>query len=247
MEFHIVTLFPDIYPGFLRYSISGRALSNGLWKFKTYNIRDFSKQRRNIVDGKRFGGGEGMVIRVDVLDNALERISKEIHKENKDFINSKVKIIYFTPKGKLLDQDLVKKFVINSNSIILLCGRYEGVDQRIFSLWEIEEISVGDYILSSGDSAAFIFMDACIRLIPGVIRKENALIEESFELNLLEYPLYTKPKVWKDLEVPQVLLNGNHKEINLWRIDQSKKITMERRLDLWEKYKKDFIKRSSKD
>jgi len=224
----VLTLFPELYPGPLASSLSGKALQDGLWQLETLNIRDFAHDKHKQVDDICFGGGAGMVLRPDVVDRAMEAACQHTKK--------KPRLIYLTPRGTPLQQSFVHKIIEKKDPVILLCGRYEGVDQRIVDIWEMEEVSVGDYVLSCGDIAALAFIDACVRLLPGVMGKAESLIQESFELDLLEYPQYTRPRVWKDHEVPDVLLSGHHGNIEAWRREQAEKITKLRRPDLWTLY-----------
>lgn len=225
----VLTLFPEIYPGPLAVSLAGKALQEGIWQLETVNIRDFALDKHKQVDDVCFGGGAGMVMRPDVIDRALET-AVERCSENP-------KIIYFTPRGMPLKQKRVREIMHDRTPVILLCGRYEGVDQRVIEAWDMEEVSIGDYILSCGDMAALTFLDACVRLLPGVVGSEESLIEESFELDLLEYPQYTRPQVWKERDVPAVLLSGHHAEIRSWRRAQAESITQRRRPDLWSAYR----------
>lgn len=224
---NILTLFPDMFPGLLQESLSGKALDKGMWSYETVNIRDFAEGVHKAVDDTPYGGGAGMVMRADVIEKALLFIKKPGRK------------IYLSPRGKPLTQTLVQE-LSREPEVTLLCGRYEGVDQRILDTHEFEEISVGDYVLSGGEPATLVLMDACIRLLPGVMGNEDATTEESFANNLLEYPHYTRPDAWtaadgKTYSVPDVLKSGNHQEIEHWRQEQSQKITKERRPDLLKK------------
>jgi len=227
----LVTLFPEMFPGPLAYSLAGKALEDGIWNLNTVAIRDFSLSKHNTVDDTCFGGGAGMVLRPDVVDRALDAATKE---------NPEGRIIYLTPRGKPLIQEDVRELALHSPGMVILCGRYEGVDQRVLDDWQerrgLEEYSLGDYILSGGEIAAFALLDACIRLLPGVVGSEESLQDESFELELLEYPQYTRPQQWNDRMVPDVLLSGHHQKIQDWRREQAKRITRERRPDLWAKY-----------
>ncbi len=230
LHFKIMTLFPDMFPGPLGQSISGRALKNDLWRLSLINIRDYATDKHKTVDDTPFGGGAGMVLKPDVLSNVAEA-QKPLGR-----------FIYMSPRGKTLTQDLAKELVQEEN-ITILCGRYEGVDQRFLDAYDIEEVSVGDYVLSGGEMAALTLMDACIRLIPDVMGNQETTDEESFENGLLEYPLYTRPAEWeapdgKTYTVPDPLKSGNHAYINEWRHEEAIKITQERRPDLWENYKK---------
>ena len=227
---HILTLFPEMFPGPLSFSIIGKALKEKIWSINLINIQNFSKKGPKYVDDKPYGGGSGMIIKSEVVHEALKKTIKKIKTD--------YSIVYLTPKGKKLDQRRVKKFTKKKN-IILVCGKYEGIDQRVIDARNIEELSIGDYVLSGGEIGAFVIIDTIVRQIPGVIGNSDSLKEESFERNLLEYPQYTKPKNWEKKDVPEVLLSGDHAKIKGWRLDQSEDITRRRRPDLWEKYKKD--------
>ena len=231
MKFNILTLFPEIFPGPLNHSLTGKALKNKLFKINAINIRDFSRTKSKTVDDKPFGGGAGMIIKPDVLQSSLNH-AKKITK------GSKEKILYFSPSGKKINQKLVND-LINFKEIILICGKYEGVDQRFIDYNRIEEISLGDYIISGGELAAFILIDACVRLIPEVLGNNNSLNVESFNDNLLEYSQYTKPYEWKNIKVPEILLSGNHKKISDWRLKNSLEKTKKIRPDLYELYLKE--------
>ena len=220
----VLSLFPDMFPGTLEFSIAGKALRNNLWSLKTVNIRHFSNDKNGKVDEAPFGGGPGMVINPEVLDKALKSVSQE-----------KGRRIYLSPRGKKFDQEFAKK-LSKEKGAVFICGRYEGVDERFLIYNDIEEISVGDFVLSGGEIGAQLIMDATVRLIPDVVGNAVGLMDESFERHLLEYPLYTQPRVWNDMEVPEILLSGNHKEIQLWKLKMSEKLTQLRRPDLWLKY-----------
>ena len=204
-----------------------KALEKKLWSLEIINIRDYAKDKHKTVDDTPFGGGSGMVMRADVIANSLD----------KNISNKKEPIIYFSPKGKKFDQSYAKKIIKNKN-INIICGHFEGVDQRLLETRNIEEVSIGDFILSGGEIGAFVIIDTIVRLIPGVLGNPNSLTEETFEENLLEYPQYTKPQKWEEKEVPNVLLAGDHAKIKDWRLAQSEDITRRRRPDLWKKYKK---------
>lgn len=226
-----LTLFPEMFPGCLGASLAGKALEEGIWQLDTVNIREYAYNKHGNVDDKSFGGGTGMVIRPDVLGSVLDNLLDK---------HPGTKLVYPSPRGQVFSQDKAHD-LIKTPHITFLCGRFEGIDERIITHYNIEEISIGDYILSGGEPAALVMMDACVRLLPGVISKEEALEEESFRSNndfsgLLEYPHYTRPSVWREMEVPEVLLSGNHAEIKKWRLQQSQAITKIRRKDLWEKY-----------
>ena len=201
-------------------------LLNNLWKLKVVNIRDAADDKHKTVDDTPYGGGSGMLLKADVLAKSLD--------ENK---NESGRILYLSPKGKKFDQNLAKELA-NEKSLSLICGHFEGVDERILSTRNIEEISIGDYVLSGGESAAYVVIDSILRLLPGVLGNENSKLDETFENGLLEYPQYTKPQIWEEKAVPDVLLSGDHNKIKHWRLSQSEAITRVRRPDLWEKYKK---------
>ena len=223
----IFTLYPEMFPGPLDIGLNKKARDKKLWSLEVVNIRDYSFDKHKTVDDTPFGGGSGMLMRADIVANSLD----------KNISNNNEPIIFLSPKGKTFDQYYAKK-ILNKN-INLICGHFEGIDQRLLENRNIEEVSVGDFILSGGEIAAFAFIDAIVRLIPGVLGNSSSLTEETFENNLLEYPQYTKPQIWEEKSVPDVLLSGDHAKIKDWRLAQSKDITRRRRPDLWEKYKKD--------
>ena len=222
----IFTLYPDFFPGILNKGIYGRAIEKSLWNLDVINIRDYAKDKHKTVDDTPYGGGEGMVLKPDIVAKALDQNLKKNEK-----------VIYLTPKGKTFDQNKAKKF-LNEKKINILCGHFEGIDQRVIESRGIEEISIGDYILSGGETAAYVILDSILRLVPGVLGNENSYKDESFENGLLEYPQYTKPQIWEKTPVPEVLLSGDHSKIKDWRLSQSEAITRHRRPDLWQKYKK---------
>jgi len=223
----IFTLYPEIFPGPLNKGLYGKALSNKIWNLDIINIRDSAEDKHKTVDDTPFGGGSGMLIKPDVLARSIDQ-----------HINKSEKIFYLSPKGKLFNQETAKS-LSKEHCINLICGHFEGVDQRLLETRNIEEISVGDYILSGGETAAFIIIDSILRLVPGILGNEKSVYEESFENGLLEYPQYTKPQLWKEKNVPDILLSGDHSKIKDWRLSQSEAITRHRRPDLWQKYKKD--------
>ena len=225
--FRIFTLYPEFYPGFLNKGLYGKALSKNIWDLEIVNIRDFANDKHKTVDDTPYGGGSGMLMRPDVLANSLDKK-----------IKSTEKIIYLSPKGKLFNQNMARK-LSKEKTINLICGHFEGVDQRLIESRGIEEISIGDFILSGGEAASFIVLDSILRLIPGIIGNNKSISDESFENNLLEYPQYTKPQIWEKKVIPEVLLSGDHAKIKDWRLSQSEAITRDRRPDLWQKYKKD--------
>ena len=222
----IFTLYPDFFPGILGKGIYGRAIEKSLWNLNVINIRDYADDKHKTVDDTPYGGGEGMVLKPDVVAKALDQNLKKDEK-----------IIYLTPKGKTFDQNTAKNFLKNKK-INILCGHFEGIDQRVIDSRGIEEISIGDFILSGGETAAYVILDSILRLVPGVLGNENSNKDESFENGLLEYPQYTKPQIWEKITVPEVLLSGDHSKIKDWRLSQSEAITRIRRPDLWQKYKK---------
>lgn len=229
MKFSILTLFPEMFPGLLNHSIPGRALKNKKFSIETFNIREYSHLKNNSIDGKPIGGGAGMIMRPDILQKALNHV---LEKQK----GSSIKTIYFTPKGRVLKQDIIKE-VTNYDNIIIICGRYEGIDQRFVENNNVDEISVGDYILTGGEIPAFILIDACIRLIPEVLGNRKSLNSESFENTLLEYPQYTKPLDWEGNRVPKVLFSGNHVAVEKWRLTKAQETTKKARPDLWKLYK----------
>ena len=228
---NIFTLYPDVFPGVLGQGIYERASNKNIWELNVKNIRDYASDKHLTVDDKPFGGGSGMVMKADVINRCLDKNSNNF------------KTYYLSPRGKLFNQDLANQ-ISNLDGINLLCGHFEGVDQRVLDYKKIEEISIGDFILSGGESAAIIILDAVLRLIPGVLGNENSIKDESFTDNLLEYPQYTQPRVWNNLEVPSVLLSGNHAEIKDWRLNQSQSITRNLRPDLWSRYTKSKDKKN---
>lgn len=218
---HVLTLFPEMFPGSLGHSIAGKALEQGLWALETVDIRDFAGDKHRTVDDAPFGGGPGMVMRPDVVDRALAATD-----------GGDAPVIYLTPHGEPLGQELVQSLAMGSG-VVLLCGRFEGIDQRVIDLHEPREVSIGDFVLSGGEPAAAALIDACVRLLPSVLGDERSLEEESFENGLLEYPHYTRPSEWRGLTVPDVLLSGHHERIQMWRTEQAKQLTRERRPDMW--------------
>ena len=223
----IFTLYPEYFPGYLNKGLFGKAMNEKIWNLETVNIRDYSLDKHKTVDDTPYGGGNGMLIKADVLAKSLD-----------DNIKKKEKIIYLSPKGKLFDHQYAKE-LSKEKTINFICGHFEGIDERIIQSRDIEEVSIGDFILSGGEVATFVVLDAILRFLPGVLGNENSSEEESFENGLLEYPQYTKPQIWEDKGVPDVLLSGDHAKIKDWRLSQSEAITRDRRPDLWKKYKKD--------
>ncbi|MBI2256333.1 MAG: tRNA (guanosine(37)-N1)-methyltransferase TrmD [Proteobacteria bacterium] len=216
-----------MFPGPLGQSLAGKALEKGIWRLETMQIRDFATDKHRTVDDTPFGGGAGMVMRPDVVDAALAAATQDGLKP----------AIYLTPRGRLLKQDLVQELAAGPG-VVLLCGRYEGLDERVIEARGLLEVSLGDFVLSGGEPAALALIDACVRLLPGVMGAQATLDEESFETGLLEYPHYTRPAEWKDKKVPEVLISGHHERIQSWRQRQSEETTKLRRPDLWDAYLK---------
>lgn len=224
----MLTLFPEMFPGPLAHSLAGKALTEGLWSLDAVNIRDFATDRHSTVDDTPFGGGPGMVMRADVIDAAID-----------DAAIAGAPLVYLTPRGTPLSQEIAAELA-DGPGVTLICGRYEGVDQRVLDEREVTEISLGDFVLSGGEPAALALLDACVRLLPGVMGAEASLEEESFARGLLEYPHYTRPAEWCGRKVPDVLLSGHHRNIYAWRMEQAEMITQARRPDLWDRYQKDL-------
>ena len=222
----VFTLYPEVFPGPLSKGLYGKALSNKLWNLNVINIRDVATDKHKTVDDTPYGGGTGMLLKADVLANALDQNNKKGQR-----------VFYLSPKGKKFDQKLALD-LSKEKSISLICGHFEGVDERVLTTRNIEEISVGDYILSGGETAALVVLDSILRLLPGVLGNDKSSLDETFENGLLEYPQYTKPQIWEEKSVPDVLLSGDHSKIKDWRLSQSEAITRVRRPDLWQKYKK---------
>jgi tRNA (guanine37-N1)-methyltransferase len=216
----VLTLFPEMFPGPLGLSLAGKALANGLWSLDPVNVRDFATDKHRTVDDTPFGGGAGMVMRPDIIDAAVASVADGRP------------IIALTPRGRLFTQSLAADLA-RTPGVILLCGRYEGIDQRVIDARDMIEVAIGDYILSGGEPAALVILDAIIRLLPGVMGAAASAEDESFSTGLLEYPHYTRPADWNGRRVPEVLLSGNHAAITAWRRQQSKHTTRERRPDLW--------------
>ena len=215
----IFTLYPEYFPGYLNKGLFGKAMNEKIWNLETVNIRDYSIDKHKTVDDTPYGGGNGMLIKADVLAKSLD-----------DNIKKKEKIIYLSPKGKLFNHQYAKE-LSSEKTINFICGHFEGIDERIIQSRDIEEVSIGDFILSGGEVATFVILDAILRFLPGVLGNENSSEEESFENGLLEYPQYTKPQIWEDKGVPDVLLSGEHAKIKDWRLNQSEAITRDRRPD----------------
>ena len=222
----VFTLYPDCFPGPLDKGLYGKAMEKKIWDLKTVDIREYALDKHKTVDDTPYGGGSGMLLKPDVVAKSLDAN-----------IKNGEKIFYLSPRGKVFNQNIAKK-ISKENKVNLICGHFEGIDQRVLDNREIEEISIGDFVLSGGETASYVFLDAILRLIPGVIGNEESKNEESFENGLLEYPQYTKPQIWEEKSVPNVLLSGDHAKIKDWRLTQSKAITRDRRPDLWQKYNK---------
>jgi len=222
----VFTLYPEVFPGPLAEGLYGKALTNKLWNLNLINIRDAATDKHKTVDDTPYGGGTGMLLKADVLANSLDQNVKKGER-----------IFYLSPKGKKFDQKFAQD-LSKEKSISLICGHFEGVDERVLTTRNIEEISIGDYVLSGGETAALVVLDSILRLLPGVLGNNKSSDDETFENGLLEYPQYTKPQIWEKKTVPDVLLSGDHSKIKDWRLSQSEAITRVRRPDLWQKYKK---------
>ena len=220
----VLTLFPEMFPGPLGVSLAGKALGNGTWSLDAVDIRSFATDAHRTVDDSPFGGGPGMVLRPDVVDAALAAQTQPGPR------------IYLSPRGRVLDQQRIRDLAAGPG-LVVLCGRFEGLDQRVIEERQLEEVSLGDFVLSGGEPAAIALIDACVRLLPGVVGAAETLIEESFEAGLLEYPHYTRPQLWRGRAVPEILLSGNHAKIKAWRRAEAEAATRTRRPDLWERYR----------
>ncbi|AHC73465.1 tRNA (guanine-N1)-methyltransferase [Candidatus Endolissoclinum faulkneri L5] len=222
----VLTLFPTMFPGPLGLSLAGKALNSGIWNLKTLDIRNFAPNKSRSVDDYPFGGGSGMVMRPDVVDTALEAVADRPGPR-----------LYPSPRGAIFDQSWAK-ILAKEPGAVIFCGRYEGLDERVIKARKLKEVSIGDFVLSGGEPAALIIMDALIRLLPGVLRTTTALTEESFENGLLEYPLYTHPRNWNGIIVPEILTSGDHAKVKAWKRLEAESITRKRRPDLWKQYMK---------
>lgn len=222
----ILTLFPEMFPGPLGHSLIGKALEKNLWQLDIVDIRGFAEDKHQTVDDTCFGGGPGMVMRPDVVDKALASVMEK----------GKARLFHLTPRGQVFKQKFAQDMVQSPLPFVFLCGRYEGIDQRVLEAWDAEDISLGDFVLTGGELAAMTILDSVLRLMPGVIGDETSLEEESFSQGLLEYAHYTRPRIWQTRAVPEVLLSGHHENIAKWRQDQAEAITRERRPDLWDQY-----------
>ncbi|MEI8394580.1 MAG: tRNA (guanosine(37)-N1)-methyltransferase TrmD [Rhodospirillaceae bacterium] len=230
----VLTLFPEMFPGPLGVSLAGKALENGVWALETVDIRGFARDKHRSVDDTPFGGGPGMVMRPDVLEAALVAAAGDPESPERG------RVLYLSPRGRVLDRELVRELAAEPR-VTLLCGRYEGVDERVIEAQRLEEVSLGDFVLSGGEPAALVLIDACVRLLPGVMGNAETAGEESFERGLLEYPHYTRPALWTDgrgqtRAVPEVLLSGHHEKVDAWRLAEAERITRARRPDLWSRY-----------
>jgi tRNA (guanine37-N1)-methyltransferase len=221
----VLTLFPGMFPGPLGQSLAGRALETGVWSLDVTNIRDFAGDRHKTVDDTPFGGGAGMVLRPDIVDAAVDSVADGRP------------VVCLTPRGRRFTQADAQRFASgpedSSSGLVLLCGRYEGIDQRVIDARAMDEISIGDYVLSGGEVAALVLLDSIVRLLPGVMGAPESAVDESFSAGLLEYPHYTRPAEWQGRRVPDVLLSGHHGAVAAWRQAESERITRERRPDLW--------------
>jgi tRNA (guanine37-N1)-methyltransferase len=217
----VLTLFPEMFPGPLAHSLAGRALQSAIWSLHAVNIRDFATDRHRTVDDAPFGGGAGMVLRPDVVDTAIASVADDRP------------LVFLTPRGRRLTQRDVQHYAATPG-IVLLCGRYEGVDQRVIEARAMQEVSIGDYVLSGGELAALVLLDAAVRLLPGVMGAAESAADESFSHHLLEYPHYTRPADWQGRRVPEVLLSGHHAAVAAWRRAEAEHVTRELRPDLWE-------------
>lgn len=223
----VLTLFPGMFPGTLGESLAGTALENGLWNLETVDIRGFASDKHRSVDDTPFGGGPGMVLRADILAKSVDEAAAAAGPE--------VPIIYLSPRGRPFDQPLAKSLA-QGTGVVLICGRFEGIDERLLEARPIEEVSLGDFVLSGGEPAAMAIIDSVVRLLPGVIGDPRSAADDSFECGLLEYPQYTRPQEWEGRSVPDVLLSGHHERISEWRRQQAERTTKARRPDLWKRY-----------
>jgi len=229
MKINVLTLFPNMFAPVVSESMLGKANEKGILTCNIIDIRDFSKNKHNKADDTPFGGGAGMVMSAEPIFGALDKIDA-----------AGKRILYMSPRGKILDQEMIES-LSHEEELVILCGHYEGVDQRVIDHWEMEEVSIGDYILTGGELAAMVLIDAVSRLVPGVLGSSVSIKEESIYSGLLEHPQYTKPREYEGLKVPEVLFSGNHRQIHLWNLSQSLKLTKERRPDLFEKFLKNQI------
>jgi len=235
----VLTLFPEMFPGPLSQSVVGRALAAGIWQLEVVNMRDFATDAHRTVDDTPYGGGPGMVLRADIVNAALESTCPEAARRAVTPVemarDERSRLVYLTPRGRPLNQAMAASLA-TAQHVTLLCGHYEGIDQRVIDHWQPEEISLGDFVLSGGELASMAVIDTVARLLPGVVGSQASLREESFENALLEYPQFTRPQSWIGRDVPEVLLSGHHQRIQAWRQRQSEDLTRQRRPDLWAHY-----------
>ncbi len=221
----VLTIFPEMFPGPLGLSLAGKGLKDGLWRLETVDIRDFARDKHRSVDDAPFGGGPGMVMRPDIVDAAIAGAG------------GSGPLLYLSPRGRPLDQARVRE-LSEGPGVRLVCGRFEGLDERVIEARQIEEVSLGDFVLSGGEPAAIALLDACVRILPGIVGAAESLAEESFERGLLEYPHYTRPQDWQGRQVPDILLSGHHEKVRAWRLARAEETTRQRRPDLWDRYRK---------
>jgi tRNA (guanine37-N1)-methyltransferase len=219
----VITIFPEMFPGPLGLSLAGKALASGVWSLQTLNIRDFATDKHSSVDDTPAGGGPGMVMKADVLARAIDAAVADRPR------------LLMSPRGATLTQARVEALAKNPG-VVLVCGRYEGIDERLIAARQLEEVSIGDYVLSGGEIAACALIDACVRLLPGVMGKQASAADESFSDGLLEYPQYTRPAEFEGRPIPEVLTGGDHAKVAAWRREQAERLTRERRPDLWSRY-----------
>jgi tRNA (guanine37-N1)-methyltransferase len=228
----VLTLFPEMFPGVLGCSLLGKAHDKGLWNLDVLNIRSFATDKHQTVDDTCFGGGPGMVMRPDIVDAALQSATA----------GRTARILNMSPRGRTFNQAFAQELSQETGPIVILCSRYEGIDQRVLDHWNVEDVSLGDFVLAGGELAAMTMIESCVRLIPGVLGDEESVKDESFTSGLLEYPHYTKPRNWNGVDVPEILFSGHHQKIAHWRQEQAEEITRQRRPDLWQHYQSMKIK-----
>jgi len=227
----VITIFPESFLGILKIGVIGKALKKKIWSLETINPREFSKGKHKSVDDTTAGGGPGMILKSDIVGKAINKAYRNIKDRNK------IPLLYLSPKGKPLTQNKIDQ-LSKKDGMIIICGRYEGIDQRILEYYKVDEYSIGDFILAGGEIAAQAVIESTVRLLPGTLGHKDSVKDESFTKNLLEYPQYTRPKIWNNLKIPDVLLSGDHKKIAIWRRYMAEKLTKRLRPDLWKKYKK---------
>ena len=227
---HIITLFPGAFPGVLGESLTGKALKDGKWQLETTDLRPFGDGKHKNVDDTPAGGGAGMVLRADVLGNAIDHTLRSV--------KGRCPLVYLSPRGRRFDQAMARKWA-QADGVVMLCGRFEGVDQRVLDHYQIEEVSLGDFVLTGGEIAAQAMIDATVRLLPSVLGNAESIEDESHSNGLLEHPQYTRPAEWRGMEIPEVLTSGNHGKVDAWRREKSEEITRARRPDMWEKHAQD--------